>query len=40
MRRILRRIAANEFDNLGDLSTLANPDMIHQLITGRALAGR
>ena len=39
MRRILRCIAAYEYDNLGDVSTLADPDVIDQLITNRALAG-
>jgi len=35
MRRILRKIAANEFDNLGDTSTLADPGVVEQLIDGR-----
>lgn len=35
MRRILRKIAANEFDNLGDTSTLADPSVVQQLIDGR-----
>ncbi len=35
MRRILRKIAANEFDNLGDTSTLAEPDVVQQLIDNR-----
>jgi len=35
MRRILRKIAANEFDNLGDTSTLADPGVVQQLIDGR-----
>ena len=39
MRRILRRIAAYEYDDLGDVSTLADPDVIDQLITNRALTG-
>ena len=39
MRRILRRIAAYEYDNLGDVSTLADPEVIDQLITNRGLAG-
>ena len=38
-RRILRRIATYEYDNLGDISTFADPDVIDQLITNRALAG-
>ncbi|MCG8616921.1 MAG: acetate--CoA ligase [Desulfobacterales bacterium] len=32
MRRILRKIANNEFDSLGDVSTLADPDVVGGLI--------
>ena len=32
MRRILRKVAANELDNLGDTSTLAEPAVVQQLI--------
>ena len=32
MRRILRKIAANELDSLGDTSTLADPNVVDQLI--------
>ena len=35
MRRILRKIAANEFDNLGDISTLADPSVVDDLIAHR-----
>lgn len=35
MRRILRKIAANEYENLGDISTLANPDIVDDLIIRR-----
>jgi acetyl-CoA synthetase len=35
MRRILRKIAANELDNLGDTSTLADPSVVDQLINNR-----
>jgi acetyl-CoA synthetase len=31
MRRILRKIAANELDSLGDTSTLADPTVVDQL---------
>ncbi len=31
MRRILRKIAANEADQLGDVSTLADPSVVEQL---------
>ena len=33
MRRILRKIAANEFDNFGDISTLLNPEVVDQIIS-------
>ncbi len=36
MRRILRKIAANELDNLGDTSTLADPEVVKDLIENRA----
>ncbi|MEA3040692.1 MAG: acetyl-CoA synthetase [Sphingomonadales bacterium] len=35
MRRILRKIAENEFANLGDTSTLAEPALVDSLIEGR-----
>ncbi|MNN04032.1 Acetyl-coenzyme A synthetase [compost metagenome] len=35
MRRILRKIACNELDNLGDLSTLADPSVVDALIEQR-----
>ncbi len=35
MRRILRKIAANELDNLGDTSTLADPSVVDDLIANR-----
>ncbi|VAX08582.1 Acetyl-CoA synthetase [hydrothermal vent metagenome] len=36
MRRILRKITANELDNLGDTSTLAEPAVVDDLIDHRA----
>ncbi|MEW7979021.1 MAG: acetate--CoA ligase [Candidatus Sedimenticola endophacoides] len=36
MRRILRKIAANEIDGLGDTSTLADPSVVDDLIANRA----
>ena len=36
MRRILRKIAANEHDQLGDTSTLADPGVVDELISSRA----
>ncbi len=35
MRRILRKIATGEMDNLGDTSTLADPSVVEELINGR-----
>ena len=35
MRRILRKIAANEMDSLGDTSTLAEPGVVDDLIKNR-----
>ncbi|MDC0072268.1 acetate--CoA ligase [Gammaproteobacteria bacterium] len=35
MRRILRKIAGNEIDNLGDTSTLADPSVVDELIINR-----
>lgn len=35
MRRILRKVAANELENLGDTSTLADPDVVDELIGNR-----
>jgi acetyl-CoA synthetase len=35
MRRILRKLAANETENLGDTSTLADPSVVQQLIDNR-----
>ncbi len=37
MRRILRKIAANELENLGDTSTLADPSVVDQLIENRLI---
>ena len=36
MRRILRKIAANDLDNLGDITTLAEPAVVDHLIENRA----
>ncbi|WP_374366939.1 acetate--CoA ligase [Dongia sp.] len=35
MRRILRKIAENEFGNLGDTSTLADPNVVKDLVDNR-----
>jgi acetyl-CoA synthetase len=37
MRRILRKIAANETEQLGDISTLADPSVVAQLVTDRPI---
>lgn len=37
MRRILRKVAANELDTLGDTSTLADPVVVDNLIENRAV---
>lgn len=34
MRRILRKIAANDTSNLGDVSTLLNPEIVDEIIKG------
>jgi acetyl-CoA synthetase len=36
MRRILRKIAANELDNLGDTTTLADPTVVEHIVANRA----
>jgi acetyl-CoA synthetase len=38
MRRILRKIAANETESLGDTSTLADPGVVQDLVGGRPSA--
>ncbi len=35
MRRILRKIAANEHEELGDVSTLADPQVVQNLVQNR-----
>eukprot|EP00126_Sphaerothecum_destruens_P006060 Sdes_comp19192_c0_seq1m10027 len=40
MRRILRKIACGEYEGLGDVSTLAEPEVIQQLIVGHQEASR
>ncbi len=36
MRRILRKIAENELGSLGDISTLADPSVVDDLVKNRA----
>ena len=40
MRRILRKIAGNDTDNLGDISTLADPSSIKEIIAEKAAAAK
>jgi acetyl-CoA synthetase len=35
MRRILRKVAENDFGNLGDTSTLADPGVVDDLVKNR-----
>jgi len=35
MRRILRKVAANDLDDMGDTSTLADPSVVEELIDNR-----
>ena len=35
MRRILRKIADGDTENLGDISTLADPSVVEQIVSGR-----
>ena len=35
MRRILRKIAEGDVDDLGDISTLAEPGVVDSLVSGR-----
>jgi len=34
MRRILRKVASNDLSNMGDTSTLLNPDIVEEIIQG------
>ncbi|MDN5786122.1 acetate--CoA ligase [Pseudorhodobacter sp.] len=40
MRRILRKIAENDFGALGDISTLADPSVVEELIANRMNRGK
>jgi acetyl-CoA synthetase len=39
MRRVLRKIAASEFNELGDVSTMADSTVVDDLINGRKNIG-
>ena len=36
MRRILRKVAADDFENVGDISTLLDPDVVDTIMEGKA----
>ncbi len=38
MRRILRKIASNDFDNFGDTSTLLNPDIVKEIVESKKVS--
>jgi acetyl-CoA synthetase len=38
MRRVLRKIAENETDNIGDTTTLADPTVVADLVKNRSAA--
>jgi acetyl-CoA synthetase len=35
MRRILRKVAAGAIDELGDITTLADPSIVDEIVKGR-----
>jgi acetyl-CoA synthetase len=35
MRRILRKVAENALDSLGDLSTLLNPEVVEEIVQNK-----
>lgn len=37
MRRILRKVASNELENMGDTSTLLDPNVVDEIINGKAV---
>ncbi|HET6461600.1 MAG TPA: hypothetical protein VFG29_12545, partial [Syntrophales bacterium] len=37
MRRILRKVAANEISDLGDTTTLADPSVVDDIVKNRVL---
>jgi acetyl-CoA synthetase len=37
MRRILRKVASRDLSNLGDISTLLNPEVVDDIIKGSGL---
>jgi acetyl-CoA synthetase len=39
MRRVLRKLAANDFTDLGDTSTMADSGVVDDLVAGRRQMG-
>jgi acetyl-CoA synthetase len=39
MRRVLKKVAANDFSDFGDTSTLADPSVVDELVTNRKKLG-
>ncbi len=39
MRRILRKVAAGEYEQLGDVTTLADPSVVEHIVKGRKSSG-
>jgi acetyl-CoA synthetase len=39
MRRILRKVAAGDTENLGDVTTLADPSVVDQIVKGSKISG-
>jgi len=37
MRRILRKVASRDLSNLGDISTLLNPEVLKDIVKGAGL---
>jgi acetyl-CoA synthetase len=37
MRRILRKVASKDLSNIGDISTLLNPEIVEEIIEGAGL---
>jgi acetyl-CoA synthetase len=35
MRRILKKVAANEINDLGDITTLADPSVVEDIVNNR-----
>ena len=40
MRRILRKIAEGDISNMGDISTLADPSVVNQIVKDRQISNK